>query len=160
MTKKIKIMSYGLIATLVAIAFVAGISLSTSLRYDFKTLSNDTYKLTDFKGDVVIVNYFAEWCAPCLREIPELNEFYHQKSDNVHIFAVSYDNLTEHKLQQIADKYQIEFPLITEVKQPFPFERPQFLPATFIIKPNGELAGQLLGEQTLTGLNEAVQAVQ
>ena len=65
-------------------------------------------------------------------------------------------NLTPEKLTEIKQKYNIEFPLIGKVKTPFNFEKPAYLPATFIIKPNGIVAGQLLGEQTVTSLNEAV----
>ncbi len=159
MTRKITTLSYGIIATLLIIAFVAGLGLSYLMRYDFKTLDDTSYKLSSLKGDVVIVNYFAEWCAPCLREIPELNEFYHQKPKNVHLFAISYDDLSNDELTALVEKYSIAFPIISDVVTPFPFSKPDFLPATFVLKPNGELAGQLLGEQTLDALFEAVDSV-
>lgn len=159
MTRKITNVSYSLVVTLLSIAFIAGLGLSYSMRYDFKTLDDTRYKFSSLKGDVVIVNYFAEWCAPCLREIPELNEFYHQKPQNVHLFAISYDNLTSEQLTALEAKYAIEFPIINHINTPFPFSRPDFLPATFVLKPDGELAGQLLGEQTIEALFEAVDSV-
>lgn len=159
MTRKITNLSYGIVATLLSIAFIAGLGLSLSMRYDFKTLGDKSYKFSSLKGDVVIVNYFAEWCAPCLREIPELNEFYHQKPQNVHLFAISYDNLTNEQLNAIVEKYSIEFPIVNQIITPFPFSKPDFLPATFVLRPDGELAGQLLGEQTIEALFEAVDSV-
>ncbi len=139
-------------------AAIAGVFIAQFLSYDFKTLEGNKIKHNELSEQVVIVNYFAEWCAPCLREIPELNEFFHQKGANVKLFAISYDQLPHEKLKVIQEKYNIEFPLIQEIINPFPFKRPDFLPATFIIKPNGELAGQLYGEQTVQSLQEAVEA--
>jgi thiol-disulfide isomerase/thioredoxin len=139
-------------------AFAGGLYSFQLLSYDFKTLDETKYKHTDLEGSVVVINYFAQWCAPCLREIPELNEFYHQAPQRVKLFAVSFDELTPTELAGIKAKYDIEFPLISEITTQFPFEKPQYLPATFIIKPSGELAGQLLGEQTVESLNEATSA--
>lgn len=145
-------------STIAACAFAGGLFSYSLLSYDFKTLDDKSYKHSDLEGSIVVVNYFAEWCAPCLREIPELNEFYHQAPENVKLFAVSFDNLSNEKLREIQVKYNIEFPLISEIVTDFSFDKPQYLPATFIIKPNGELAGQLLGEQTIATLNEIISA--
>lgn len=151
-----KLVSSLLWGLLAALAFGGGLFTYHLFQYDFKTLNHEKYKHTDLEGSIVVVNYFAEWCAPCLREIPELNEFYHQAPSKVKLFAVSFDALSEEKLAAIKSKYNIEFPLIVDIKNDFAFEKPQYLPATFIIKPNGEIAGQLLGEQTINSLNEAI----
>lgn len=141
---------------MIIVAFGAGFALNKSLEYDFKTMNGDKFTLNQLSDKVIVVNYFAEWCAPCLKEIPELNAFNKQSSDGVVLFAISYDALSKEKLMSIKNKYNIEFPLIVEQKGEFPFDRPSLLPATFVIKPGGTLAGQLLGEQTLESLNEAV----
>lgn len=136
-------------------AMTAGVAVFSMFKYDFSTLNGQKYKHSDLTGQVIVVNYFAQWCAPCLREIPELNEFHHQAPQNVKLFAISYDNLSLEQLIEIKRKYNIEFRLINQLNTPFKFEKPAYLPATFIIKPNGELAGQLLGEQTVKSLNDA-----
>lgn len=138
-------------------AVASGVFVFNLFKYDFITVNGQKYKHSELQGQVLVVNYFAEWCAPCLREIPELNEYYHQAPEKVKLFAVSYDKLSQAQLLALKEKYQIEFPIISELKNPFVFEKPSYLPATFIVKPNGELAGQLLGEQTVKSLNEAVQ---
>ena len=140
-----------------ALALFAGISFAYINQTDFTTISGEQYKHSDLKDKIVIVNYFAEWCAPCLREIPELNTFYMQKPSNVALFGVSYDNLTTDQLIALKQKYNIEFDLIDAINTPFVFEKPQYLPATFVINKDGEMAGQLLGEQTAQGLLEAIQ---
>ena len=144
------------LALCVIVAFTAGLYTAKQLKYDFQTVDGQKFSHDDLRGNTIVVNYFAQWCAPCLREIPELNEFHHQSPKNVQLFAISYDALSEEKLLEIKKKYNIEFPVISRLDTGFGFDKPQYLPATFIIKPNGELAGQLLGEQTLQTLNEAV----
>lgn len=151
-----RILTYSTWIILAISAFLGGLWASNQMSYDFKTLDGNTYKHSELKGDIVLVNYFAEWCAPCLREIPELNEFYHQAADNVKLFAVSFDNLSEEQLQKIKSQYNIEFPLISSIDTDFAFDKPQYLPATFVIRSTGDVAGQLLGEQTTKSLNEAI----
>lgn len=156
MNKKIILIS---VICLSVIAFGAGIALKEATHYDFRTLAGETYSFDELDEKILVINYFAEWCAPCLKEIPELNAFNAKSTDQVLLFAISYDSLSKEQLGNIKQKYDIEFPLIIEQKSAFPFERPSLLPATFVIKPGGELAGQLLGEQTFESLNEAVSSL-
>ncbi|MBY6062855.1 TlpA family protein disulfide reductase [Pseudidiomarina sediminum] len=124
---------------------------------DFETNDGQFHDWKDFYGDYVIVNYFAEWCAPCLRELPELNEFYHQHQDKAHLLGVSFDGLNDEELAALAAKHNIDFPLIRNDSYPLlPFEQPQALPATYIITPNGDIHGPLMGEQTEASLLEAI----
>jgi len=64
--------------------------------------------------------------------------------------------MQDHELSLLAKKYNIEFPLINNVKTVLPFETPKYLPATYLIRPDGTLAGQLLGEQNSKSLNQAI----
>ncbi|WP_371193020.1 TlpA family protein disulfide reductase [Glaciecola sp. SC05] len=148
---------YILIAT---VAIVAGSVFYQLNQSDFTTLDGAKHKHSDYIGKFIIVNYFAEWCAPCLKEIPELSKLEQIKPDNTVLFAVSYDNLTDEKLAEIKQKYEMNFPLINAITTPFPFERPQYLPATYIISPDGTLKGKLFGEQTAENLLDVIGAAQ
>lgn len=140
-------------------ALVAGISFYQSQQYDFETIDGESHKWQAMQGQWVVVNYFAEWCAPCLKEVPELNAFYHQStnSENVTLFAVSYDPLPATKLIEIRDKYNMKFPLLNPEKTKYiPIDKPQYLPATYVIDPSGNISKPLLGEQTSASLMQAV----
>jgi hypothetical protein len=92
--------------------------------------------------------------------VPELSELQRIKPDNVLLFAISYDDVTDDKLRELQIKYEMEFPLINTISEPFPFERPQFLPATYVLKPDGTVAGQLFGEQTAESLLNVIAEIE
>ncbi|WP_322405884.1 TlpA disulfide reductase family protein [Idiomarina sp. PL1-037] len=107
----------------------------------------------------VVVNYFAEWCAPCLRELPELNEFNQHKAKDVELIGVSFDPMSNAELTELKQRHGIEFQLaLMEPAPKFPFQRPQMLPATYVIKPDGSVKGPLMGEQDLESLENAVNS--
>jgi thiol-disulfide isomerase/thioredoxin len=139
------------------VAIIAGSAFYQLNQSDFTTLDGAKHKHSDYLGKYIIVNYFAEWCAPCLKEVPELVKLNQTKPDNIALFAISYDNLTDDKLGEIKQKYDMDFPLINNISTPFPFERPQYLPATYIINPDGSLKGQLFGEQSAENLLAVIE---
>lgn len=123
---------------------------------DFHTDVAGPQSWQQLEGSYVVVNYFAEWCAPCLRELPELNEFHHAYGDKVKLFGVSFDGLDNEALAALRAEYSIEFPLIQNQPLPaLPFPQPNMLPATYVVTPNGEVKGPLLGEQTIESLAAA-----
>lgn len=137
-------------------AFLTGFIVFSFQQYDFTTLDQKKVSLKDFEDEYVVINYFAEWCAPCLKEIPELNDFDQSKPEDVHLFAISYDNLAKNTLIELRQKYNMQFDLITHVETQLPFNKPEYLPATFIILPDMSVKGPLLGEVTADVLNSAI----
>ncbi len=141
--------------TLLAVV-TAGLLAACTPAADFHTDSSGSMRWDDLHGRYVVVNYFAEWCAPCLKELPELNAFHQQHADQVTLLGVSFDLLDNQQLQQLRERYQIEFPLIQWQPAPqLPFAMPKMLPATYIIDPQGNVSGPLLGEQNLHSLRKA-----
>lgn len=140
-----------------AIAMVAGVLAYKQSQHDFQTLDGEKIKWSQLEGQWVVVNYFAEWCAPCLREIPELNEFsqHAKEREGLKFYALSYDALTEKELKALVTKYDIRFPVVKSPEPKMPNNRPESLPATYLISPQGEVVKRLLGEQT----NEKLQKI-
>jgi thiol-disulfide isomerase/thioredoxin len=104
-----------------------------------------------------VVNYWAEWCKPCIKEIPELNELA-QANPELRVFGVNYDGFTGEELAQQVQKLGIEFPLLAEDPATrLGTARPVVLPTTLILTPDGELAATLVGPQTLESLLAAIE---
>ncbi|WP_417437897.1 TlpA disulfide reductase family protein [Idiomarina sp.] len=144
--------------TLVCAAFAVLIT-ACSQEPDVVTDTDNEFRWSNLGEKTVVVNYFAEWCAPCLRELPELNEFNQHKAKNVELVGVSFDPMSNAELAELKQRHGIEFQLaLMEPAPKFPFQRPQMLPATYVIKPDGSVKGPLMGEQDLESLKNAVNS--
>ncbi len=139
------------------LAMSCGVLVYQHQQADFYDIDEKAYRWSQLNQETVIVNYFAEWCAPCIKEIPELNALdeWVQQQPNMTFIAVSYDPLSAAELDEIRRKYNMQFALIADVGQNFPIAKPNYLPATFMVK-NGTVHGPLLGEQTFETLKSAI----
>jgi thiol-disulfide isomerase/thioredoxin len=79
-----------------------------------KDLSQKKVKLTDFKGKVVILNFFATWCPPCRAEIPELNKLYRLNKDKgLVVIGVSLDmDVAPQGLTNFVKDMKITYPIL------------------------------------------------
>jgi thiol-disulfide isomerase/thioredoxin len=136
------------------------ILVSCSQSKDFTLLSGESHSLSDYQGKWLIVNFWAEWCAPCLEEIPELNLVYQQKMvQNLELIGISYEPLTNQQLQQQVKKWDIQYPIIATDPMPMlTFELPPTLPTNYIINPDGVIVAKLAGTQTAQSLTKALNA--
>lgn len=141
------------VALLCLLAMTAGIVVNHSMQADAKTLTGEPIRWESENWKVV--NFFAPWCAPCLREIPALNRLYRSLEDDVQIIGVSYDGGSQQALQQLVNDLNVEFDVLnTSDDFTLPMVFPGYLPATYLISPSGEVAQTLYGEQTETALRE------
>ncbi len=120
---------------------------------DIKVFNGANTSLTKLDGNWVMINYWADWCAPCIKEIPELNEFA-RENKNVFVYTFNFDQLEIDDLKPIAKKFNIEVPsLITHPRDIWGIQTPPAVPATFFINPNGELVLSLFRPQTKENLS-------
>lgn len=101
----------------------------------------------DYRGRWVLVNYWAEWCKPCLEEIPELNHL--DKAPDITVLGVNFDGIEGQALEELGHRMGIEFTMLGRDPAPeFGWKMPMALPATFVVGPNGKLVETLFGPQT------------
>lgn len=111
------------------------------------TAAGESIEWTSLRGDWVLVNYWAEWCKPCLEEIPELNDV--NAHEGVTVLAVNYDGISGQELVDLGQRMGIDFTMLADnPAQALGWETPQGLPATFLVAPDGELRDTLMGAQT------------
>jgi thiol-disulfide isomerase/thioredoxin len=109
-------------------------------------------RLERLRGQWVVVNYWAEWCKPCIAEVPELNALARSYPD-VTVFGVNFDGATGEELTQQERRLGIEFPTLTADPAPdLGLPRPVALPTTLVLDPAGQLSDTLVGPQTLASL--------
>ena len=120
---------------------------------DIEVFNGSNTNLDKLQGNWVVINYWADWCAPCIKEIPELNEFAYENKD-ILVFTFNFDQLDQEDLAPVANKFNIKVPsLVTHPRDIWGIQTPPAVPATFFINPNGELSLSLFRPQTKDALN-------
>ena len=121
---------------------------------DIDVFNGSNTNLAKLNGNWIVVNYWADWCAPCIKEIPELNEFAQENKDLV-VYTFNFDQLEVEDLKPIAKKFDIQVPsLISHPRDIWGIPTPPAVPATFFINPNGEITSSLFRPQTKEDLNK------
>lgn len=113
--------------------------------------------LESLHGQWVVVNYWAQWCAPCIKEIPELNSL-DQEYAQVTVVGVHYDGKEGQELELQRQKLGVTFAsLASDPAAQLGISRPVVLPTTLILDPKGQLVATLIGPQTFASLAQATQ---
>ena len=121
---------------------------------DIEIFNGSNTNLDKLNGNWIVINYWADWCAPCIKEIPELNEFAKENNDLL-VFTFNFDQLDEDDLKPVAKKFNIEVPsIVTHPRDIWGIQTPPAVPATFFINPDGDLALSLFRPQTKDNLNK------
>lgn len=108
--------------------------------------------LEQYRGQWLVINYWAQWCKPCAEEIPELNAL-DQRFSGVTVVGVNYDGAAGAALRLQEEKLGVEFnTLESDPAGALGIPRPRVLPTTLILNPEGKLATTLVGPQTLLSL--------
>ncbi|PKQ79057.1 thioredoxin [Aeromonas sobria] len=124
---------------------VAGLLGACTPAPEFIAATGQPVSLRHFAGKPLLVNYFAPWCAPCLREMPRLNGL--AAEGQIAVVAINYDPSTPAELGQLATRYEIKVPLlIANAEASLPFPRPGALPTSYLLDSEGKLKQTLVGE--------------
>jgi thiol-disulfide isomerase/thioredoxin len=131
--------------------------LSSCSEPDYRLFDGDSGNLDDFLGKWLVVNYWADWCPPCIKEMPELTNFYNENKDSVLVLAYNFDRLEGQELSDQIQRFGVDIPSITnDPGLLFGWDSPPSLPATYIINPEGDLLHTLIGPQTQEGLENYI----
>ncbi len=143
--------------------FLACLNLAAcSSEPSFRVADGSSLRFSDLHGEWVVLNYWAEWCAPCREEIPELNELRQQGSERgveIRVLGVNYDGLQGADLDAVMQRMEIEFPvLVDDPRESFRIGRAEVLPMTVLIDPQGTVQVVLSGPQTAESLLTRVES--
>mgnify|MGYP000090622294 CR=1 FL=1 len=110
--------------------------------------SEQEIKLSDYRGKIVLLNFWATFCAPCRMEMPSLQAIsVKYQNDDVVVIAVSVDSGREKAVKKWIKKMKLEFPIALEGNTAGDTYEVSALPVTFIIGKKGQLIGRILGER-------------
>jgi len=131
-------------------------------KYDFvlKNEYNVPVKMADFKGKVVLLNFWATWCGPCKSEIPSFVELYSKYKDKgLAIVGVSIDDSPE-QLQAFMKEYRMNYPVLQLKPEVEDFWGPFYgYPTTFVIARDGSICTKHLGPMTKEQSEQEIKAL-
>jgi thiol-disulfide isomerase/thioredoxin len=150
---KVKIKAHAVGRTVLTVLFLV---ISACSRPEFVDAQGKAFDWQDFHGQWLVVNFWAEWCAPCLEEIPELNRLHEEAG--LTVVGVNFDRpeLTELKRQITA--LDVRFPVVfSERRERLAELTPQVLPTTYVFDQQGRLRHKLVGPQTRATIKAAME---
>ena len=115
-------------------------------------------KLSECRGKWVVLNYWATWCPPCLKEIPELVEFHEEhQHKNAVVVGVDFEDISRDELVEFTESYFMSYPiLMTKPTAKTPLGVISGLPTTFLISPEGKLVARQSGPVTAEMIEEFI----
>jgi cytochrome c biogenesis protein CcmG/thiol:disulfide interchange protein DsbE len=140
-------------------------SVDTSLQQapDFvlPTMKGDTFRLSTHRGQVVVLNFWATWCAPCREEIPLFVELQRELGDaGLQFVGVSLDQKGFEAVRPFAQEMGVNYPMVIGDGTVAPrYGGVRALPTTFLIGPDGHIRGYAPGMVTESALRPRVETL-
>ncbi len=141
-------------------AFACAIAIMAVAAHAFDVTDTEgrRHRLSDYRGKWVVVNFWATWCAPCIKEIPEIAEFQRAHApDRAVVLGIALDVDDPAKTRQFAKRIGHTYPLVLEDERTeSQFGKVKGLPTTVIFDPAGRRAWDRTGTVTRKSLEDAI----
>jgi thiol-disulfide isomerase/thioredoxin len=109
----------------------------------FQHLDGKAIELSDYKGKRIVLNYWATWCVPCIKEMPSLLKAQEILEKEDYVFLLASDESVE-KIENFISKYKFDFSFI-KFNGSLSEQKIYALPTTFIYNTKGEKADEIIG---------------
>jgi thiol-disulfide isomerase/thioredoxin len=123
------------------------------------TVDGKPWDLASHRGHWVVVNFWATWCGPCLKEMPELSALDAMR-EHIEVVGLAYEEIEPAAMQAFLEKHPVVYPvaIVDVYKPPADFATPRGLPTTYLIAPDGKVARHFLGPVTAADIDAAIAA--
>ena len=125
----------------------------TAPNFSLPDLQGKTQRLTDYRGKVIFLNFWATWCKPCKEEMPSMQVLWDNlKNQDFMMLAVSMDRVTTTKdIPSFVETLKLSFPILTDSwGQTDKRYKLMGVPETYIIDQNGVLREKVIGPRDWT----------
>ena len=129
--------------------------------FKLRNLHGNLEGLDDHRDKVVVLNFWATWCAPCLEEMPTFEKLYRRyRSQGLTVLAVSLDKGNSEKVKRFTDSNNFTFPVLLDSEGIAEKRYPSFtIPFTYVIDKKGRIAARVDGAKNWA-TNETFEALE
>lgn len=122
-----------------------------AIDFTLDELDGQPRRLSEWRGQWVVVNYWATWCAPCRKEIPDLSTL-HDARDDLTVLGLAFEDTDVEVFREFLDAFPASYPILTVdvYDPPAALGAPMALPTTYLVDPQGRLVETWIGPITST----------
>jgi peroxiredoxin len=126
-------------------------------RTDF---TGNTVRLADYRGKLVLLNFWATWCAPCREEMPRFSQWQRDYgAKGLQVIGVSMDDDAA-PVKEFLGRYPVMYPIVMgDAKLGESFDGVLGLPTSYLIDPQGRILIRYRGETNLVKMSAKIQAL-
>lgn len=142
-------------ATVFSVIALGAYETEEPVDFTLQVLGGGEIALSDYRGEWVVINYWATWCAPCRKEIPDLSKLHTERSD-VTVLGLAYEELDDSDFYAFLEDYDVSYPIlkIDVYAPPEPFGAPMALPTTIILDKHGLAVKAFVGPVTREAIEQ------
>jgi len=117
--------------------------------FELPVLSGGTLNLSALKGKVVVMDFWATWCGPCLSEIPEYAEFWKKnQARGVEVVGVVFDSGEPEEIRAFVQEHGIPYRQLLGTEEVLgAYQANQGFPTTFVLDASGAILAKIIGAQ-------------
>ncbi len=145
-------------STWVLLVLLLAGTAAAEIDFELEGLDGNAYRLADYRGDWVVVNYWATWCAPCRKEIPDLSQLHDARSD-ITVLGLAFEDTSVEDFERFLEQFPASYPilLVDVYDPPEALGAPRALPTTFLVNANGEKVHTWIGPVTSNMITEWIE---
>lgn len=145
------LLTLGLSATLGAASPQKGLTPLTEPRaapeFELPGIDGRAHRLDEYRGRYLLVNFWAVWCAPCLKEMPSMQRAYEAlKGDRFELLAVHVGPSLE-DADKFADENHLSFPVLVDESMNLGVWQVLAVPTTYLVDPQGKVIAEAMGDR-------------
>lgn len=133
-----------------SMVLLAPLSEAKAYGFSFQDSTGKTHALSDYKDKWVLINFWATWCPPCLKEIPDLAALFRERND-IMIIGIAMDYEDTHVVQAFVEELAIPYPVVMGSREiAAQLDELSMLPSSYFFDPEGKPAARQIGIMTRT----------
>ncbi|AVQ98233.1 redoxin domain-containing protein [Oceanobacillus sp. M65] len=117
--------------------------------FELKTLEGEQVRLSDYRGERVLLNFWSTWCPPCRQEMPDMQQFFQDQDPVILAVNLTDTEVNQKTVREFIEEFGVTFPVLLDEKAKVSqLYRIQPIPTTYFIDAEGKIRYKAFGALT------------